>query len=90
MSPPRNLEYVSRPPLSLFESLVLKHPYAHQNVASPAGTANVDWLELGNVAGSLAKYVFRVDTKAGQPPASCTPGSRVISVKYSAKYWFFN
>ncbi|KZV96100.1 hypothetical protein EXIGLDRAFT_643551 [Exidia glandulosa HHB12029] len=59
------------------------------NIASPAGSANVDWLQLNNVQGALAKTVFRVDTKAGQPPASCTPGSALISVPYAAMYWFF-
>jgi len=49
----------------------------------------VDWLELTNVAGGLANKVFRVDTKAGKPPSTCTPGSGVITVKYAAQYWFF-
>jgi hypothetical protein len=59
------------------------------DISSPAGSTNVNWLELGNVSGGLANFVFRLDTKAGQPPASCTPGSPLISVKYTAKYWFF-
>jgi len=50
---------------------------------------DVDWLQLTNVQGTFAKTVFRVDTKAGQPPASCAPGSAPISVRYAAKYWFF-
>jgi hypothetical protein len=58
-------------------------------IPSPARPQNVDWLELGNQEGELAKYVFRVATKAGQPPATCQPGSEPISIKYSAKYWFF-
>jgi len=52
-------------------------------------TSNVDWLQLSNVQGDFAKTTFRVDTKAGQPPPSCKPGSAPISVPYAAKYWFF-
>jgi len=52
-------------------------------------TANVDWLQLSSIQGDWASTVFRVDTKAGQPPASCTPGSPDISVPYAAKYWFY-
>ncbi|KAG8742677.1 hypothetical protein FRC10_001033 [Ceratobasidium sp. 414] len=62
------------------------------NSASPAGTANVDWLALqnigGTIGGSLANNVMRLDTKSGQPPASCTPNS-TIAVPYAAKYWFY-
>jgi len=52
---------------------------------------NVDWLELKGIAGQgdLAKYVFRILTIGGQPPASCTPGSAPITVPYAASYWFF-
>ncbi|CAE6386181.1 unnamed protein product [Rhizoctonia solani] len=57
--------------------------------SSPDGTQNVDWLELQNTSGSLAKYVYRVNTQGGQPPASCTLGQSV-TVPYTAKYWFFN
>ena len=32
--------------------------------------ADVDWLSLKSTKGHLADHVFRVDTKAGQPPAS--------------------
>jgi hypothetical protein len=52
-------------------------------------TTNVDWLQLSSIAGDWATTVFRVDTKAGQPPASCTTGTPDISVAYAAKYWFF-
>lgn len=51
--------------------------------------ANVDLLQLSSIAGDWASTVFRVDTAAGQPPASCTAGSPDISVPYAAKYWFF-
>lgn len=60
--------------------------------ASPAGSSNVDWLMLqnigGTIGGKLANTVMRVDTKAGQPPASCTPNA-TVSVAYTAKYWFY-
>jgi len=59
------------------------------DIAAPSGPQDVDWLELTGAAGDLAKHVFRIVTKAGQPPASCTPGA-AISVKYTAQYWFFN
>ncbi|CAE7139380.1 unnamed protein product [Rhizoctonia solani] len=57
-------------------------------IASPDGSSNVDWLELQNTSGSLAKYVFRVNTQGGQPPASCKAG-QTVTVPYTAKYWFF-
>ncbi|CAE6482579.1 unnamed protein product [Rhizoctonia solani] len=56
---------------------------------SPEGSNNVDWLELQSTSGNLAKYVFRVDTQGGQPPASCKAGE-TVRVKYTAKYWFFD
>ncbi|KLO14258.1 hypothetical protein SCHPADRAFT_889391 [Schizopora paradoxa] len=59
------------------------------NLPAPTGPQDVAWLELTQVQGDLGKIVFRVDTIGGQPPSSCTPGSAPISVKYSAKYWFF-
>ncbi|CAE6423378.1 unnamed protein product [Rhizoctonia solani] len=61
-------------------------------IPSPAGSSNVDWLMLQNiggaVGGTLANFVMRVDTKAGQPPSSCTPNA-TVSVPYAAKYWFY-
>jgi len=60
------------------------------DLPAPTGAQDVDWLELTEAEGSLAKTVFRINTKAGQPPASCTPGSAEITVKYAAQYWFFN
>jgi len=51
--------------------------------------ADVDWLSLKGTKGHLADTIYRVDTKAGQPPASpCVVGSQ-LQVKYVAKYWFF-
>ena len=41
-----------------------------EDIASPDGTDNVDWLELENVGGQLANTVYRVKTVAGQPPAT--------------------
>jgi len=62
------------------------------NTPSPAGVSNVDWLALQNiggaVGGTLANTVMRVDTKSGQPPASCKPNA-TIAVPYTAKYWFY-
>ncbi|KAG9092172.1 hypothetical protein FS749_015951 [Ceratobasidium sp. UAMH 11750] len=59
---------------------------------SPAGPTNVDFLVLqnigGTIGGSLANTVMRLDTRGGQPPASCTPNS-TIAVPYATKYWFY-
>ncbi|KAF8599517.1 hypothetical protein BDV93DRAFT_449243 [Ceratobasidium sp. AG-I] len=59
------------------------------DMASPAGSANVDWLGLqnigGTIGGTLANSVMRVDTYKGQPPTSCTPNA-TIAVPYTAKY----
>ncbi|CAK5261978.1 unnamed protein product [Mycena citricolor] len=52
-------------------------------------TANVDWLAVNGVQGSLASQVFRIDTVGGQPPTSCAAGSANISVKYTAKYFLY-
>ncbi|KAF8315822.1 hypothetical protein DL93DRAFT_2227112 [Clavulina sp. PMI_390] len=61
------------------------------SITSPQGSANVAWLQLTNIVGTLATSVYRVDTQLGQPPATCTPGTdtNVLSVDYSAKYWFY-
>jgi len=58
------------------------------DVPAPNSVEDIDWLELKALAGKLADAVYRVDTKGGQPPTNCTPGSSPISVKYAAKYWF--
>ncbi|KAJ3573367.1 hypothetical protein NP233_g2461 [Leucocoprinus birnbaumii] len=58
--------------------------------AAPTGTQDIDWVYLTNIgAGELANVVYRTDTKLGQPPASCTPGSDPLYVKYAAKYWLY-
>ncbi|KAF9055349.1 hypothetical protein BDZ89DRAFT_1055941 [Hymenopellis radicata] len=55
----------------------------------PTGSADVDWLSLAAVAGqgTLASQIFRVDTRGGQPPASCVAGSGLLTVKYTAMYY---
>ncbi|KAI5124194.1 hypothetical protein M0805_005045 [Coniferiporia weirii] len=60
------------------------------DIPAPTGTQDVDWLELTSIQGSLAKHVLRLDTRFGQPPKTCTPGSPLLSVKYTAQYWFYN
>ncbi|ESK90731.1 malate dehydrogenase [Moniliophthora roreri MCA 2997] len=57
-------------------------------IPAPTGSSDVDWLYLTNVQGELATEVYRTNTRGGQPPASCTPGSQPITVWYSAMYWF--
>lgn len=59
------------------------------NLPSPDGNENVDWLQLKSVSGDLATQIYRTDTQGGQPPASCTPGSALVSVKYTSKYWLY-
>ncbi|KAI3619761.1 malate dehydrogenase [Moniliophthora roreri] len=56
--------------------------------AAPTGEQDIDWLYLTDIAGSLANEVYRTDTRGGQPPANCTPGSEPITVKYTSLYWF--
>ncbi|KAF9459663.1 hypothetical protein BDZ94DRAFT_1239043 [Collybia nuda] len=56
---------------------------------APVGSRDVDWVLLTSIQGSLASEVYRIDTRGGQPPASCTPGSAPIAVKYAAMYWLF-
>jgi len=59
-----------------------------EDVASPDGEVDIDWVVLQEVSGELANDVYRIHTVKGQPPASCTPGSPDISVKYTAIYVF--
>jgi len=59
------------------------------DIPAPTGNGDVDWLQLARVDGQLADNVYRVDTKGGQPPASCTAGSPLLSVKFTTKYWLF-
>lgn len=53
---------------------------------APNAARDVAWLYLTSVQGSLASTVYRIQTRGGQPPAACTPGSADISVKYSSQY----
>ncbi|KAI0806242.1 hypothetical protein BC629DRAFT_1486464 [Irpex lacteus] len=60
------------------------------DIPAPTDPAvNIDWLSLSNAGGDLADQVFRVQTRGGQPPTSCTPGSPEIFVRYTSQYWFF-
>ncbi|KIK68624.1 hypothetical protein GYMLUDRAFT_68480 [Collybiopsis luxurians FD-317 M1] len=60
------------------------------DVPAPTSKSDVDWLKLTNLTstGTLANEIYRVETRGGQPPASCVPGSPEIYVKYTALYWF--
>ncbi|KAH8828647.1 hypothetical protein DL96DRAFT_1425169, partial [Flagelloscypha sp. PMI_526] len=58
-------------------------------VNAPTGAQDVPWLQLSSVSGGLATAVYRLDTRLGVAPATCTPGTPDITVKYSAKYYFF-
>jgi len=59
------------------------------DLPAPTGKSDVDWVQLKKVEGELADTVYRVDTKGGQPPTSCTAGAPLLSVKYTAQYWLF-
>jgi len=59
------------------------------SIKAPTGSQDVDWLQLKGVSGGLAASIYRTDTRGGQPPASCTPGSGEIQVKYVSKYWLY-
>jgi len=59
------------------------------DLPAPTGKSDVDWLQLKSVEGELASTIYRVDTKSGQPPSSCTAGAPLLSVKYTAIYWFY-
>jgi hypothetical protein len=52
-----------------------------EDIQSPNGTDNVDWLELQEVSGELANDVYRVNTVKGQPPASVC-SSRLVSIPF--------
>jgi len=56
-------------------------------VNAPTGSQDITWVFLTALTGELAAEVYRTDTRGGQPPATCTPGSNPITVKYAAKYW---
>ncbi|KAF8069078.1 putative malate dehydrogenase [Lyophyllum atratum] len=57
-------------------------------LAAPTGKQDIDWVHLKSVTGSLAAEVYRVDTRGGQPPASCKFGTdKDVFVKYVSKYW---
>jgi len=58
-------------------------------IPAPTGKEDVNWLELKNESGDLATSVYRVDTRGGQPPPTCSNGGELFSVKYSSLYWFY-
>jgi len=57
-------------------------------VTAPDGAHDVNWFEIRAVSGKFADEVYCVETRGGQPPDSCTPGSDPISINYVAQYWF--
>jgi Protein of unknown function (DUF3455) len=50
-----------------------------EDVQSPDGGDDIDWLELQKVSGELADKLYRVFTVKGQPPAS-VGSSRLVSL----------
>jgi len=59
------------------------------DLLAPTSSNDVDWLQLKSTQGQLADTVYRVETKGGQPPNSCNASDALLSVKYSAQYWFY-
>ncbi|KAF8814991.1 hypothetical protein BYT27DRAFT_7156279 [Phlegmacium glaucopus] len=53
---------------------------------APTGSQDIAWLSLKNITGELAQQIYRIDTRLGQPPANCNPGSPEIEVKYVSQY----
>jgi hypothetical protein len=60
---------------------------------SPGGATAVAWLQLNAKPAPYTSIgigqAYRVQTAGGNPPATCSSTS-VISVQYSAQYWFFD
>lgn len=59
------------------------------DLPAPTSKSDVDWLQLKNVEGQLADTIYRVETKGGQPPSSCTAGAPLLTVKYTSQYWLY-
>jgi len=59
----------------------------------PGNAGAVSWLELGDNGAGLSfggiSYVYRVETAGGNPPATCSGQTGLITVPYSAEYWFY-
>jgi hypothetical protein len=56
----------------------------------PAGTGAVDWLQLQDKGGSNGvTEVYRLITAGGAAPVVCTT-TGVVSVPYTAEYWFYD
>jgi hypothetical protein len=60
------------------------------SLAAANPSTDVPLLQLHGTSGKLATAIYRLDTKGGQPPASCAAGSAPISVKYTAVYCEFS
>ena len=72
-------------------SAVKKDSVAAPATASvgPDGTGAVPWLYLVNGGGSVGLEAgYRVETAGGEPDAVCTEAG-VMSIPYSAQYWFY-
>lgn len=61
------------------------------SIVSPDTPAtDVNWLRLSVTSSSTGdvSQVYRLETKGGQPPASCGEAG-VVQVPYGATYWFY-
>ena len=66
-----------------------------KNATAPApnAAADVAWLKLEvQTAGTTSnvKNVYRVNTVAGQPPATCDGLQSAFTVEYAADYYFYS
>jgi hypothetical protein len=78
----------------LFAKKIADIPAPKDADKGPDGEGAVDWLTLcDNWKGASVGLgeVYRVETAGGNPPETCSGVSAetVISVQYSAEYWFY-
>ncbi|KPI37168.1 uncharacterized protein AB675_1539 [Cyphellophora attinorum] len=63
------------------------------DTTTPAAS-DVAWLDLASTSGTTGPItaIYRIETRGGQPPASCADPSVVnglVSVQYAAEYWVY-
>ncbi|TID18022.1 hypothetical protein E6O75_ATG10667 [Venturia nashicola] len=59
---------------------------------APNKAADVPWLKLSSKSrdGCTISEVYRLNTKGGQPPATCKGMGSTFTVQYAAEYWFWS
>lgn len=68
-----------------------------EGIAAPGNAleGTIDWLKLGRKPGSEresrgVKFVYRVYTAGGKPPATCEGIKGEHTVNYATEYWFYD